>query len=181
MTLTFNGKPIAAKPAPNVPEPEIHSPVLLFLRIVALNLDARRELADVVRRRRTLETKLADPALADHPKRPAAERRLAQREEEERLATTRLIELNVALEREWEALPADVKRRFALTDIIGEPDPQASILVRLWGDDCTLSRMEPFPADWTVPNEISHKALDTGIETRDYSAAEVMNAPCATF
>ena len=187
MTLTFGGQLIAAKPAATTTEharidATTTSPVLLFLRIVALNLDARRELREAVVALREIDVAaLDDPALADHPRRAAMLRLYGDRCEAERLATTRLMELNVALEREWAALPVDVKHRFGLTFLVGEIDPDASILLRLWSEEVGLARLVPFPDRWAVPNAISHKALDTGIEIRDYSAAEVMNAPEAPF
>lgn len=144
--------------------------VLAFFRLVALVFERRRHLLYTVARRRKLEAQLADPALAEHPKRPQAERRLAERWDAERLAVIALAENHAQLATAWDALAAEDKSRYALYTLIGEPDPAMQIDITLWRDDVGLSRLVPFPDDWSVPHDIAHKALDPerhGVTTYD--------------
>lgn len=156
--------------------------VLMFLRMVALVFDARRSLLIAVERRRTLERQLADPALADHPKRPQAERRLAERWEDERLATIRLAEDQVRLAILWDRLAASDKNRYALITLIGEPDPKMPIDTVLWCDDRGLSRLVPYPDDWAPAHDIAHIAFNPdrhGVQT--YDRDELLRAESAPF
>lgn len=161
--LKMGGKAVRSKPLPQMVDPDEPDRIVLFMRLVAMNCEARRDLANAVRRLRKLEAQLADPALMDHPKRPAATRRLPQRQEDERAATTRLMETNVSLERQWHTIPASQKHKFGLTFIVGESDPQANILGALWCEDRGLARLVPFPDGWSPPQDISHRAFDTTI------------------
>ena len=156
--------------------------VLTFLRLVALVFERRRHLLYVVERRRTLEAQLADPALADHPKRAAAERRLAERHDAERLATIALAEDQVRLASLWDALtPAD-KNRYGLTTLIGEPDPGYQIDLVLWADDRGLSRLVPFPDNWVPAHDIAHRALDPERHgVREYTRDEIFYSDVAGF
>ena len=162
--------------------PDGAADVLTFLRLVALVFERRRHLAYAVERRRTLEAQIADPALADHPKRPAAERRLAARWEAERLATIALAEDQVRLATLWDALtPADINR-YGLTTLIGEPDPRHQIDIVLWADDRGLSRLVPFPDDWAPAHEIAHRALDPERHgVREYTYDEIFHSDVAGF
>lgn len=155
--------------------------VLMAYCLIALNLQARRELALVARRRMKLERDLDDPALAGHPKRPRAERLHAQRSEEERAATIRLAELNAALAQQWAEISAADKNRYALTDIIAA-DPEQDIGLVLWCDDRGLARLAPFPNGWAVPADISHRVLDSPEAGKtSYTREELLNAPAAPF
>ena len=156
--------------------------VLVFLRLMALVFARRRHLAYTVERRRTLEAQLADPALADHPKRAAAERRLAQRIDAERLATIALAEDQCRLAIQWDALAAEDINRYGLTTLVGEPDPAMQIDITLWRDDLGISRLVPFPDDWAPPHSIAHRALDPerhGI--REYTRDDIFHSDVASF
>lgn len=155
--------------------------IRIFLFTLARNLAVRRDLATAVRRLRTLDRKLADPALADHPDRANAVRRRERREQEEYQLTTRLIECNVQLERCWEAIGAAEKHRYGLTYLVGEPDPEMPILGTLWRDDVGLAQLVPFPDDWSTSHELSHRAFDTTTAPRIYTIQEVMNHESAPF
>lgn len=181
MVLTLGGKPIEATPIPPTVDPQAGDRIALFMRLVAMNLDARRELVDVVRRLRKLEARLADPALMHHPRRPTAERRLPERQEAERLATIKLAELNVSLARQWNTIRSEEKNRYGLTYLIGEQDPDTDILMRLWADDRGLAKLVPFPEQWSVPHDISHKAFDPSTDVREYSREELLNSPVPSF
>lgn len=181
MVLTLNGAPIQPKPAPAPLDREAPDRVVLFMRLVALNLEARRDLAEAVRRRRKLEGKLADPANRDHPGRPAAERKLERREADERQAAVRLIETNVSLSRCWDTIAPDDKAKYALTFLVGESDPAMPVLQTLYRDDVGLARLVPFPEGWAVPHSLAHLSLDDGPSIRTYTYDEILNAEYPPF
>lgn len=181
MSLTLNGKPIVGSPVATPLDREAPDRIVLFMRLVALNLEARRDLAEVVRRRRKLEGKLADPDLADHPGRPAALRKLELRIAQELYAATRLIQGNVSLSRQWDQIASDDKQRYALTFLVGEPDPATSILQRLYCDDRGLALLVPFPDGWAIPHELAHLSLDDGPSVRTYTREEIETGEYAPF
>jgi len=185
MGLLLNGKSVEAqsKPIPAKPDAAATERIAIFMRLVALNLEARRELAEAVRRLRKLEGDLANPELRDHPRRPEATRRLPKREAEERDAVIKLAEANTQLARCWETIPPADKNKFALTTVIGA-DPEASIDMVLWTDDRGLALIVPFPEDWSVPHDIAHRAFDPeGPASRKsfYTRQELLTAEYAPF
>lgn len=181
MALTLNGAPVTATPLPAVVEPEPPHRVLLFLQVVAMACEARRDLADAVRRCRNLERKLADPVLADHPDRPRGEAKLARQRDLERDATRRVIETNVNLQRTWDRIDAADKHRYALTFIVGQTDPAMNILGDLWCDDRGLALLVPWPDGWAVPHGLEHRCFDTSTRMRSYTIEEVMRREYASF
>lgn len=182
MGLLLNGKSVETqtKLIPAKPDAAATERIAIFMRLVALNLEARDELAEVVRKRRKLEADLENPALRDHPKRPAATRRLPKRQEEERQAVIALAELNTELARHWDTIPVGDKNKYGLTRIVGA-DPEAAIGLTLWCDDRGLALLVPFPEVWSVPSDIAHRALDPTAEVREYTAEELFHAPGAPF
>jgi hypothetical protein len=155
-----------------------HERVLMLLALVGLALDARRTLLDAIERRRKLEAQLADPALADHPKRDRAERQLPARWEAERRAIIRLAEAHAGIGAEWDAISPQEKNRFALTTILGESDPTCGLGMALWGNRGVWAT-EPIPNDWSIPHDIAHRATDFGIRT--YTPHELLQSDVARF
>lgn len=158
--------------------------VLTFFRLLALVFDARRHLAYTVERRRKLEAQLDDPALVEHPKRPQAERRLAQRHDAERLATIALAEHQAHLAAQWDAIDAEQKHRYGLYTLIGEPDPDRTIDITLWRDDKPVSLISPLPPDWSIPTGIAHLAYDPERQrfgVHEYTYEELFHSDAAGF
>lgn len=193
--LTFGGTPIPGTRAmpqrqqPSAPDaaiaaPDMHMPdrVTLFLALIGMALEARRELQNAVDDLREIDIDaLNDPALMDHPRRPAMLQHLEACEAAERDATRRVIETNVNLQRTWERIdPAD-KHRYGLTFIVGEMDPVMNILGDLWCDDRGLALLVPWPDGWAVPHALEHRCFDTTTGMRTYTIEEVMRREHAPF
>lgn len=184
MALTIGGTAVSPPSTPSASSSgtsDSNDDILMFLRLVALSLEARGELANAVCRRRALEAKLDDPGLADHPKRSTAARRLPQRIEDECQACIALMQRNAALARQWDALAATEKHRFGLTFLIGEPDPDMPIIQTLWCSDRGLALLVPFPERWAVPISLSHRVFEIDIDVREYTIQEVMRSEQCPF
>lgn len=184
MALTIGGMAVSTPSTPSASSSgtsDSNDDILMFLRLVALSLEARGELADAVCRRRAMEAKLDDPALSDHPKRSTAVRRLPQRLEQERQACIAVMQRNAAMARQWDALAASEKHRYGLTFLVGESDPQMPIIQSLWCEDRGLALLAPFPEAWTVPHEISHRVFEIDTDVREYTMQEVMHNEFAPF
>lgn len=182
-TLTFGGKPITAPQAtqPALPTETPGADVLVVFRLIALNLEARRELVWAIEAAREIDVDaLNDPALADHPRRPAMLRLYEDRCRDERLAVLKLAELNVSLARQWGQIQTSDKNRYALTELVGA-DPEQDPLLVLWSDTCGLAKLVPFPDGWAVPLDLSHRVLDPSIEVREHTAEELFHAPSPPF
>lgn len=190
MPLTFGGKPIAgtralpgtAQPRPAALDPEAPDRIVLFMRLVAINLEARRDLADVVAQLREIDVDaLNDPALAEHPRRPAMVEELAGRERDEYQAAVRLIQTNASLSRQWRQIAPDEKHRYALTFLVGESDPEMPIMQTLYCDDRGLARLVPFPEGWAIPHTLAPASLDDSTEIRTYDLDELLQTEYPSF
>lgn len=186
--LTFGGKPVAGtRAAPGTAkrvdkiDKDAGGRVVLFMRLVAMALEARHQLVAAVEALREIDVEaLQDPALQDHPRRPAMEQLYRDCLEAEHLAVIRLAEANVSLSRQWATIQTTDKNRYALTELIGA-DPDQDPLMVLWSDTCGLAKLVPFPAGWVVPHDISHRAFDPSMEIRDFTAEELFHAPSPPF
>lgn len=184
MPLTISGskkpQPGTSKLKPPI-DKDAGGRVVLFMRLVAMNLEAREQLAYIVERRTKLEAQLADPALANHPKRPQAERRFERLQGEERDVVLRIAEINFSLAHQWDKLRPEDRNRYGLTKLIAA-DPEQDIGLVLWCDDRGLARLAPFPDGWAVPADISHRVLESPeVGEAIYTREELLNAPSAPF
>ncbi len=184
MALTIGGTAISPPSVPSASSSGTHDSndgILMFFHLIARSLETRHALVDAVGRRRALDAKLNDPALAGHPKRATAARRLPQRMEQERQACIAVMQRNAALARQWDVLAASEKHRYGLTFLVGESDPQMPIIQALWCDDRGLALLAPFPERWTVPHGISHRVFEIDTDVREYTIQEVMRNEFAPF